>query len=124
MLKKNNVPVQIAAARALAGRKDAAARTELAAVKDDARVPGEVRAIASGRAPATPAQREVAASETKEAAAEPVLRMLKENRNREAASWIVENFSSLEPRAAIDVLSTWLRRQPAAAASTATTSAL
>jgi TonB family protein len=113
MLKKDNPPVQLAAARALAARKDKSARTELEGVKSDERVPGEVRAIAAGTA--APAITHVAATATASASAsssptEPVRALLKSNRDLEAAGWIVDHFSSLAPRDGIDVLGAWLVR--------------
>jgi hypothetical protein len=116
MLRKSNLPVQVAAARALAGRKDPAARTELDAVKDDARVPTEVRQIASGTAAATkPATLDERASAL--AASEPLRQLLGSNRTSDAASWLLARFQTLEPRAGIEALSAWLAR-PRTTAST------
>ncbi len=123
MVKKDNPPVQVSAARALAARKDAAARAELDAVNADARMPTEVRTIVAGQGKA-PAQANQAPGKADALAAaapstpptESVHQMLKESRNQEAAGWIVEKFESLPPRDAIDVLGAWLRRAPAAAA--------
>ncbi|MBC8133401.1 MAG: TonB family protein [Deltaproteobacteria bacterium] len=124
MLKKSNLPVQVAAAHALAGRKDAPARSELDAAKTDDRIPKEVRAIAVGDVKATgPALATKAASSTgagdaaaaPAAATEPLRQLLKSNRNREASAWILDRFTSLEPRDGIDALGAWLLRQPAAA---------
>jgi TonB family protein len=116
MLKRNNYQVQVAAARALAARKDAGARTELEALKADANAPNELRAIAAGQVkpqqPAAQAQPAVATATT-----EPVRQLLREHRSHEAAGWIVEKFHALEAREAIDVLGLWLLRAPAAAAS-------
>lgn len=125
MVKKTNFPVQVAAARVLAGRKDAGARAELETVKVDARIPGDVRAIASGQTKAAPAAAASASTGTAAgsaadtAATAPVLQMLKARHNREAAEWIVAKLESLEPRQAIDVLGAWLRRGPSAAADNA-----
>jgi hypothetical protein len=116
MLKKDNLPVQVAAARALAARKDAPARAELDAVKSDDRAPREVRAIAAGDAAAPAVVASSAAVPPTRAAIEPVRQLLKNNHNREAAGWIVERLPSLEPLDAIDVLGAWLLRRPATAA--------
>ncbi|MES1205897.1 MAG: TonB family protein [Pseudomonadota bacterium] len=125
MLKKNNLPVQIAAAQALAARRDAAARTELEAAKADDRAPFEVRTIASGRAvPPSLAKapgQGVAATATAAAtsatsATAPLHDLLKQSRNRDAAAWIVEKFTSLDPRDAVDAMGAWLRRQPSSEA--------
>jgi hypothetical protein len=116
MLRKNNPPVQVAAARALAGRKDSAARTELDAVKDDARIPAEVRLIASGTAPAKPAAID---ERTKAlAASEPLRQLLHANRTSDAATWLLASFQTLEPRAGIEALSAWLARAHTTAAAT------
>lgn len=121
MLKKTNAPVQVAAARALAGRKDAGARAEADTAKSDDRLPSEVRTILAADPKAVPATLTAATSRTPEvvrsqAAIEPVRQLLKGQRNADAAAWLLENFQSLEPRAAIDVLGLWLLRQPATAA--------
>ena len=114
MLKKNNVQVQLAAVRALAARKDQAARVELQAISPDASA--EVRAIASGEAkPGTapvPGEATTAAGEP----AQPFRQFLKENRGRDAVAWIVEKLETLPPRDAIDVLGAWLVRPSSAAA--------
>jgi TonB family protein len=115
MLRKENFHVQIAAARALAARNDAAALIELDGIKADAAVPAEVRAIAAAKGKPTLAVGQDQAAAAFSAATQPVHRLLKENRNRDAAVWIIEKFQSLEPRDGIDVLGAWLlRSQPAA----------
>lgn len=117
MVKKNNPPVQAAAARALAARKDASARKELDDAKADERLPRDVRAIAAGES--KPAAPPVATAPSEaNAATAPVHQMLKSAQNREAAGWIVERLAGLETRDAIDVLGAWLVRQPTAAAVT------
>jgi TonB family protein len=116
MLKRNNVQIQVAAARALASRKDGAARKELEPIKTDTHVPSEVRAIAAGEA--KPADDKAATGKpvvVASAAADPLRQMLKDNRHHEAAGWIIEKFESLEPTDAIDVLGAWLRRSPTSA---------
>ena len=116
MLKRDNHEVQLAAARALAGRTDAAARTELDSVKTNANTFPELLAIANGTAPAAA----VAASPDPALAA--LQGLLKAHHNDQAVSWIVTRFPALPPQEAIDVLSAWLVRQtmPAADATPAT----
>ena len=113
MLRRNNPPVQLAAARALAARKDTYARTQLEGVKSDEQVPSEVRAIAAGTgAPAIThaAATATATASTSSSPTEPVRALLRGNRDLEAAGWIVDHFSSLAPRDGIDVLGAWLVR--------------
>ena len=112
MLKKNNLPVQIAAARALAARKDPAARGELEAVKGDERLPHEVREIAAGDSkPAVAPSPDSVAAAAALATTESFRQLLKSNQGPEAATWIVEHFDGLESRTRIEVLGTWLSRQ-------------
>jgi TonB family protein len=118
MAKRNNYQVQVAAVRALAARKDAGARAELEAIMADAQAPSDVKTIASGPQlkPTQPAgQRQQSMVTT--AATESVRELLSEHRSRDAATWIVAKFASLEAREAIEVLGIWLLRAPAAAAS-------
>jgi len=115
MVRRNLVPVQLAAAKALAARKDAGARAELESAKTDAHLPSDVQAVVLARGkPDTKASAPVTAP-VESAASEPVRAMLKENHNAEAATWIVEKLTTLEPREAIAVLGAWLVRGPAAA---------
>jgi len=119
MLKRDNHEVQLAAARALAGRTDAAARTELEGVKTSATAFPELLTIAKGT---TPAAAPAAASDPALTALQD---LLKAHHNDQAVSWIVTRFPALPPREAIDVLGAWLVRQtmPAADATPATPNA-
>lgn len=115
MLKRDNREVQLAAARALAARTDAAAKAQLDSVKTSNMAFPELLAIANGTAPgsgsaaATPDQAVVA------------LQDVLVHHNAEAVGWIVARFPSLPPQQAIDVLGAWLVRQamPAAEATPA-----
>jgi TonB family protein len=115
MLKRDNREVQLAAARALAGRSDAAARAQLDTVKTSSTAFPELVAIANG---AAPAPLTAAAPDPSVVALQD---MLKAHHDEQAVSWIVSRFPSLPPSQAIDVLGAWLARQtmPAAQATPA-----
>ena len=111
MLKRDNREVQLAAARALARRTDAAARAQLDDLKTSGAAFPELLAAAAGTAPS-------AASAPPSDRAAVALQDVLVHRKGEAVSWIVARFPGLPPQEAIDVLGTWLGRQslPAAAA--------
>ena len=119
MLKRDNREVQLAAARALAGRSDAAARAQLDDVKTSSTAFPELLAIASGTAPA--AASAAAASDHTVVALQDVLAHDK----GKAVGWLVARFPAMQPQEAIDVLGAWLVRQtnPAVEASPAAASA-
>ena len=137
MLKRNNRDVQLAAARALARRTDAAARAELEPVRtstDASLMAAELRTIATGgSAPttvavapapsdgATPAAGAASATDGTAAGVKALRDLLAANQTRDAAGWIVSRLQTLPPTDAIDALGTWLVRAPAnrAAASAA-----
>jgi len=109
MLKRDNREVQLAAARALAGRSDAAARTQLDDVKTSNAAFPELLAIANGTvAPAATA----AAPDQAVVALHDVLAHHKD----QAVSWLVARIPGLQPHQAVDVLGAWLVRQAAPAA--------
>lgn len=118
MLKRDNREVQLAAARALARRTDAAARAELDSVKTSSTAFPELLAIANGSAPAS-AGPGVAPEQNVMALRD----MLQAHKDVQAVNWIVARFPALPPQEAIDVLGTWLVRQsmPAAEAAPAKT---
>src|SRR3569832_498385 len=110
MVKRDNREVQLAAARALAGRTDAAARAELDSVKTSSTAFPELLAIASGSAPAAgpvagPPDQAVIA-----------LQDLIAHHKDQAVGWIVARFPGWAPQEAIDVLGAWLVRQTLLAA--------
>jgi hypothetical protein len=114
MLKRDNREVQLAAARALAARSDAAARSQLDDVKTSNAAFPELLAIANGTtAPAASA----AAPDQTVVALQDVLAHHKD----QAVGWLVARFPALQPQQAVDVLGAWLVRQatPAAEASPA-----
>ena len=115
MLKRDNREVQLAAARALASRSDAAARAQLESVKTSDTAFPELLAIANGTAPA--AASAAVAPDQAVIGLQDVLAHHKE----QAVTWLVTRFPALQPQQAIDVLGAWLVRQslPAAAASPA-----
>jgi len=115
MAKRDNREVQLAAARALAGRRDAAARAQLEEVKTSNTAFPELLAIANGTTPAAGAP--AAASDQAVVALHDVLAHHKD----QAVGWLVARLPGLQPQEAIDVLGAWLVRQsaPAAAASPA-----
>jgi TonB family protein len=110
MLKRNNPPVQLAAARALARRKDAAARAQLAELAAD--LPGQVRQELQAPASASPAG--ASAGGPAAAAASPVLEpfeaLLRQRQEHAAAQWIVAHWIALPPQEGIAALGTWLGR--------------
>jgi TonB family protein len=115
MLKRNNPPVQVAAARALGGRRDGAAKAQLAELaaevpaqilkdaRDGTRDGAPTVGIASG-APAEDGSASAVAS------VEPLEQLLHAGHNHEAAEWIVGHWITLPARAGIAVLGTWLGR--------------
>src|SRR3569623_323060 len=111
MVKRDNREVQLAAARALAGRTDAAARAELDSVKTSSTAFPELLALANGSAPAAGP----VAGPTDQA--EIALQDLMAHHKDQAVGWIVARFPEWAPQEAIDVLGAWLERQtmPAAA---------
>jgi TonB family protein len=112
-LLKREGPVQIAAARALAERRDRHAKAVLAPLlegvrADPAGAPLELRVLAGvAKAPPVPAPAV--------AAIEPCRELLRSSRSGEAAGWLVERFGALAPRDVVEVLGAWLAR-PAPAA--------
>jgi TonB family protein len=112
MLKRNNFPVQLAAAHALARRKDAAARAQIAELGAD--LPAQVRQELQAPAPASPAGAPPAGTA---AAATPVLEpfeaLLRQRQEHAAAQWIVAHWTALPPRESIAALGTWLGRAAA-----------
>ena len=111
MVKRDNREVQLAAARALAGRTDAAARAELDSVKTSSTAFPELLAIANGSAPAAGP----VAGPTDQAVI--ALQDLMAHHKDQAVGWIVARFPEWAPQEASDVLGAWLVRQtwPAAA---------
>lgn len=123
LCKRNNLPVQLAAARALARRKDGAARAQIAELSPDApaQVREELRASGShGASEATTVAATPTTVETSAAAdaLEPVEALLRQRQEHAAAAWIVGHWTALPPREGIAVLGVWLGR-PAASARTA-----
>jgi len=110
MMKRDNREVQLAAARALAGRHDAAARAQLEDVKTSSAAFPELLAIASGAPSAAAAP--VAAPDQAVVALNDVLA----HHRGQAVAWLVERFPALQPQQAIDVLGAWLIRQSASSA--------
>jgi hypothetical protein len=112
MLKRNNLPVQLAAAHALARRKDAAARAQVAELGAD--LPSQVRQELQAPASASPTGAPAAATDE---AATPVLEpfeaLLRQRQEHAAAQWIVAHWSALPPREGIAALGTWLGRTTA-----------
>jgi len=106
MFKKDNREVQLAAAKALAARKDAGARAQLDAVKSNLEVSSEARAVAMA-ALSPPSAAAVAAGQTTVGGFQA---MLKAGRTDDAVAWVVEKFPALEPKDAVDVLGAWLVR--------------
>jgi TonB family protein len=109
MLKRNNFPVQVAAAHALARRKDAAARAQLAELGADlpAQVRQELQAPASASPPGAPAAVTAAAATP---VLEPFEALLRQRQEHAAAQWIVAHWTALPPREGIAALGTWLGR--------------
>jgi len=106
MFKKDNREVQLAAAKALAARRDVGARAQLDAVKSNLEVSSEARAVAmAALSPASPAV--VAAGQTN---VDRFQAILKARRTGAAVAWVVEKFSALEPKDAVEVLGAWLVR--------------
>ena len=117
MLKKNNVQVQLAAVRALAARKDQAAKAELQAITPEA--PADVRAIAAGETKPVTTPSAGDATMPLAEAAQPLRQLLKDNHPHDAVSWIVTKLETLPPRDAIDALGAWLVRPTSSAAEAA-----
>jgi HEAT repeat protein len=116
MSKRDNREVQLAAAHALAGRTDAAARTQLDAVKTSASAFPELIAIANTPVPGAAGTKVVSP-------ADPALAqfqaLLKTHRTHDVVGWIVDRFPTFAPQDAIEVLGAWLVRPTTAAAEAA-----